>query len=32
MNFIEEIKEKAKKDTKTIILPESNDLRVLKAT
>ena len=32
MNFIEEIKDKAKKDIKTIILPESNDLRVLKAT
>ena len=31
MTFIEEIKEKAKKDIKTIILPESEDIRVLKA-
>lgn len=31
MTFIENIKEKAKKDVKTIILPESEDLRVLKA-
>ena len=29
MTFIEAIKEKAKKDIKTIILPESEDLRVL---
>ena len=29
MNFIQAIKEKAKKDIKTIILPESEDLRVL---
>ena len=32
MTFIENIKEKAKKDIKTIILPESEDIRVLKAT
>ena len=32
MTFIEEIKEKAKKDIKTIILSESEDIRVLKAT
>ena len=31
MNFIENLKEKAKKDIKTIILPESEDIRVLKA-
>lgn len=31
MTFIEEIKEKAKNDIKTIILPESEDIRVLKA-
>ncbi len=31
MDFIENIKEKAKKDIKTIILPESEDLRVLEA-
>ena len=30
--FIENIKEKAKKDIKTIILPEAEDIRVLKAT
>ena len=29
MDFIQAIKEKAKKDIKTIILPESEDLRVL---
>ncbi len=29
MTFIEEIKEKAKQDIKTIILPESEDNRVL---
>ena len=32
MNFIEEIKEKAKKDLKSIVLPETEDLRVLQAT
>ena len=31
MNFIEEIKEKARKDLKTIILPETEDVRVLQA-
>jgi len=31
MNFIEEIKERAKKDLKTIILPETEDIRVLQA-
>ena len=32
MSFIEEIKQKAKKDMKTIILPEAEDKRVLAAT
>lgn len=32
MNFIEIIKEKASKDIKTIVLPETTDIRVLKAT
>lgn len=32
MSFIEEIKEKAKKDIKTIVLPESEDNRTLEAT
>ena len=31
MNFIEKIKEKAKKEIKTIVLPEAEDLRTLKA-
>ena len=31
MNFIESIKEKAKKELKTIVLPEAEDLRTLKA-
>ena len=31
MNFIDTIKERAKKDIKTIVLPESEDIRVLKA-
>ena len=31
MNFIESIKEKAKKDIKTIVLPEAEDIRTLKA-
>lgn len=31
MNFIENIKARAKKNIKTIVLPESNDIRVLKA-
>ena len=32
MSFIETIKEKAKQDIKTIVLPESNDIRTLQAT
>ena len=32
MNFIDSIKEKAKKDLKSIVLPETNDIRVLQAT
>jgi len=32
MSFIEDIKSRAKQDIKTIVLPESNDVRVLKAT
>ena len=31
MNFIEKIKEKASKNIKTIVLPEAEDVRVLKA-
>lgn len=31
MNFIDKIKEKAKQNVKTIVLPESQDLRILKA-
>ena len=31
MSFIEEIKEKARKSMKTIVLPESTDIRVLEA-
>lgn len=31
MNFIEKIKEKAKTNIKTIVLPETNDIRTLKA-
>ena len=31
MNFIDTIKERAKKDIKTIVLPETEDVRVLKA-
>ena len=31
MNFIEEIKDRARKELKTIILPEAEDVRVLKA-
>ena len=31
MSFIDNIKEQAKKDLKTIILPETNDIRILKA-
>ncbi len=32
MSFIDEIKNKAKKDIKTIVLPEANDLRTIEAT
>ncbi len=32
MSFIEEIKKRAKQDIKTIVLPESQDIRVIKAT
>ena len=32
MNFIERIKERAKSDKKTIVLPETMDKRVLDAT
>ena len=32
MSFIEDIKEKARRSIKTIVLPESNDIRTLKAT
>lgn len=32
MSFIEEIKKRAKEQIKTIILPEAEDIRVLKAT
>ena len=31
MSFIEEIKDRAKKDIKTIILPEAEDIRVIEA-
>ena len=29
MNFIEEIKQRARKDLKTIVLPEAEDIRIL---
>lgn len=32
MSFIEDMKEEAKKEIKTIVLPESEDLRILEAT
>ena len=32
MSFIEEIKQRAKKEIKTIVLPEAGDIRVLQAT
>ena len=32
MSFIEEIKERARKDIKTIVLPEAEDVRTLEAT
>ena len=31
MNFLEQICERAKKDIKTIVLPESEDIRTIKA-
>ena len=31
MNFIDKVKENAKKDIKRIVLPESSDVRVLEA-
>jgi len=31
MSFIEEIKNRARKDIKTIALPEANDIRTLEA-
>lgn len=32
MAFIDKIKERAKEDIKTIVLPEAEDIRVLEAT
>lgn len=32
MTFIEEIKQRAKNNIKTIILPEAEDIRILEAT
>ncbi len=32
MSFIEQIKQRAKKDIKTIVLPEAEDIRILQAT
>ena len=32
MSFIDEVKQRAKKDIKTIVLPEAEDIRILKAT
>ena len=32
MNFIETIKERARQEIKTIVLPEAEDIRTLKAT
>ena len=32
MSFIDEIKQRAKNDLKTIVLPEATDIRVLQAT
>lgn len=32
MSFIEQIKQRAKKDIKTIVLPEAEDIRILEAT
>lgn len=32
MSFIEEVKQRAKKQSKTIVLPEAEDIRILEAT
>ena len=32
MNFIENVKQRAKKQIKTIVLPEAEDIRTLEAT
>ena len=32
MSFIEDIKQRARKEIKTIVLPEAEDIRTLKAT
>lgn len=32
MSFIEEVKQRAKKELKTIVLPEAEDIRILEAT
>ncbi len=32
MSFIEEVKQRAKKEIKTIVLPEAEDIRILEAT
>ena len=32
MAFIEDIKQRAKQDIKTIVLPEAEDMRILQAT
>ena len=32
MSFIDDVKQRAKKDIKTIILPEAEDIRILQAT
>ena len=32
MSFIDSIKNRAKQDKKTIVLPEASDLRIIKAT
>ena len=32
MSFIDEVKQRSKKDIKTIVLPEAEDIRILEAT
>ena len=32
MSFIEEVKQRAKQEIKTIVLPEAEDIRILQAT